>query len=849
MRIGADRAAWACWCVLLGGPVLLHLPELLGVIQTDPRLFNSGLGVGFHGNPFGGQPGYLDPNSAFTAQALGHVAAESWLRFAVPWWNPWIGIGAPLAAEMQPAALFLPFILLMHFQQGWLWLHVLLQMIAAAGAYLLLRALGLSRPAALCGAIIYAGGGTFAWFSHGPERVAAFLPWMLHGAEVCRRKGSGAAVLAVATALSIYAGFPETAYLDGLLLAAWAALRTMQQRGGRWRYAGRIAAGGIGGVLLAMPAVWPFVQYLAWGDVGQHGAMATGRLAWTGVAMMLLPYVNGPISAFGAHAPLWRLWGQIGGYIGIAATLLGLAGALGGRTETGLRWLLAVWIGVCLARTGGVAPVVWVSNLIPLVAQTAFYRYIVPAIAMACAVLAGLAIDDWRLEPSNGRIVAAGMVSAGLVCGAAWLSLPVATVFWGALLYRASFIASLSWALGWGALACAIMMRRPGPAAVPGLVLLICLDVGGTYLLARAGGQQHLRFDAAPMHFLQAHAAAGRIISLRGGLGPNETAWHAVAGIDETMLPAPLLWSRFLRSELGSDAIVFHHADMDLEGFLRLWPVYRALGVGWIVTGAGQGVLGELATVDSTAPRSPVVLQPGATLQGVLDRGLPGDRPVKVVGLEIGTFLGQSDGVLRLRLEQGGRVTTSEAPLAGAADNAPLALPLAPAVAPGRRVRWSLDLDGAHHPVAIWMYGAVGSAAPRFSVADGSQAVQPELVFRDATLEIYRMPDAVGLFAAAGCRIAVESLDTAGTDCPIASTLLRRELFFPGWTATVNGAEVAVRQDGLFQRIDLPAGRAVVRFAYAPPGIGWAYAAGLAGLAMTIVMGWPSRAAGRPRDC
>lgn len=141
--------------MLLAFPVLLlHAPELLGLLQTDPRLLSSGLVPALSSGFVPGQGGYLDPNSAWTARALGHLAAEQWLHGQVPWWNPYSGVGAPLAAEMQPAALFLPFILLMHFSMGWLWLHMLWQAIAGMGTHVLLSRIGLSRVACLAGAIL-----------------------------------------------------------------------------------------------------------------------------------------------------------------------------------------------------------------------------------------------------------------------------------------------------------------------------------------------------------------------------------------------------------------------------------------------------------------------------------------------------------------------------------------------------------------------------------------------------------------------------------------------------------------------------------------------------------------------
>ena len=71
-------------------------------------------------------------------------------------------------------------------------------------------------------------------------------------------------------------------------------------------------------------------------------------------------------------------------------------------------------------------------------------------------------------------------------------------------------------------------------------------------------------------------------------------------------------------------------------------------------------------------------------------------------------------------------------------------------------------------------------------------------------------------------------------DCVQPATLMRRELFMPGWRATVNGAAVRVSQvQNIFQAVELPVGRNVVRFHFAPvhSGLGWlAFLLGFAGL-------------------
>jgi hypothetical protein len=115
-------------------------------------------------------------------------------------------------------------------------------------------------------------------------------------------------------------------------------------------------------------------------------------------------------------------------------------------------------------------------------------------------------------------------------------------------------------------------------------------------------------------------------------------------------------------------------------------------------------------------------------------------------------------------------------------------------------------------------------------------------VYDDAILKIFELPNPAPYFEPLGGRCKVEPLERrlVRVDCQEPATLLRRELYFPGWTATVNGAATPITaRDEIFQAVKLPSGASEVRFHYAPPHIGWAWAAmwlGLAALAAASLL-------------
>ena len=283
-----------CWCCWRS---LVNALAITGVSRGDPALFLSGLGQNLGGQLLGGAAGWLDPDIGYITQPLGQLSANDWLHGVIPWWNPFTGVGTPLAAEMQTSSFFLPFVLLLHFWSGWVWLRLVLQILCGVFTYALLIELRLGRLAALVGAGLYALNGTFVLVPHAPIAPLPFLPLLLLGVEHARRAaGRGAplgwSLIVVAVAYSLYAGFPETAYFDGLLAALWSVSALLSLPRAAWlRFAGKLAAGSVIGVALALPLIVPFALYLRVGYAGccHSGAYAHAWLPRVTMAFQLFP--------------------------------------------------------------------------------------------------------------------------------------------------------------------------------------------------------------------------------------------------------------------------------------------------------------------------------------------------------------------------------------------------------------------------------------------------------------------------------------------------------------------------------------------------------------------------------
>lgn len=707
-------------------PLLVALPQIVGLLDADPLLRHAYLALRIsHGITDGGfehATPYLDPNDGFTNQALGHLAALDWLHGIVPWWNPYSGVGLPLAGEFQPAAFF-PLTLLHLLPRAMTWQHLALQIAAGWGAYELLRHLRVAQRAATAGGVLFAFNGTIVWFNHAAALPVPFLPWMLVGIERVHGGGSWR-VLAISLALSLLAGFPETAYINGLLVLAWAAMRCIQTPAPlRPSYISRIALGGCVGLGLSAPQLLAFFDFLPHASIGAHsGAFAKLALPWpSAIPSLIAPYAFGPPNAYvGARPGLLPIWGSLGGYVGLPMLAMAVFGLLS-RRRGFLPWMLAIWVLLALAKTFGAPPIAEALNLVPGIGATAFLRYAQPSWELAVVILAALGLDslarpDGTIFRPAGAIAAAVaavmLLSAAMYVGWADARLPtsVGLRIWGTV------------SLVWAAVATgSVLFLARRSVSTPGLraasTLLMC-DAAMMALIPSLSIFASARLDMPAIRFLQDNLGLQRFYTL-GPIQPNYGAYFGIASINHNYLPVAKRWTDWVSANLdrAADPSVFN------------------------------GNFGRSAG------------QPSQTDE--LRRNLAAYEwaGVKYV------------------------------------------------VAPAR----SNPFD------------------PARASGTGGGYVPPRRVYADTLLSIYALPDPRPYFdvVSGDCTLASAASRThVAATCPTGGTLVRRELFFPGWSATVSGVPATIHPyKDLFQAIDLPAGETTIAFTYAPPHIFWAWLA------------------------
>jgi len=700
--------------LIIGAVALANALYLSGTVDPNPLYQQSGLATRL-------QPGWLpgldtiDPNAGFNSQALGRRAVLEWLRGRVPWWNAYEGIGAPLAGGMNSAALF-PLVALMGFPSGQVTFFAVLETVAGIATYLLLLRLSVSRAPALAGGIAFALNGTFAWFRYVASNPIAFLPLLLLGLErACeaadRERRSGFGLVAVALALSLYAGFPETAFLDGLLAVTWVIARAASLRGAsRTRFLAKVAGGGVTGVLLAAPIVVPFLDYLVYADIGGHtGAFANVHLQTEALPMLLLPYVYGPIFGFTAYdrtSTLTSVWSNVGGYLTTSVATLALIGMLGRRLRP-LRVGLVLWIAVALGKTYGITAATLLLNLVPGVSVTAFYRYVWPSLTMAVVVLASLGFEDivtgearrWKVVVAVGL---AALVTAAFGIGA----IPELARLVGAPHRHAWALASTAWA---GALVVAVgtaaLLLRGGLRTAL-ITSLVMLDATTLLIVPELSAPRAATLDVAPVTFLRAHLGTSRFYTL-GPIQPNYGSYFGIASINVNDTPIPRAWSSYIVDKLDPGAV----------------PL--------IFTG--------------TRPQDPRT------------------RPAAAEAF--------------------------------------------------------LEHLASYQEVAVkYVVAPAGFTFPKTPVSESLR-----LVFSDAVATIFELPHPRPYFEASvgECTLEPAGRERVRTSCPRAFTLVRRELFMPGWKAFADGETLRVEKGGeLFQAVEIPAGTHVVRYRYVPPYFG-----------------------------
>ncbi|GBR05281.1 hypothetical protein [Acetobacter oeni] len=905
MPLTYRRARCAALCLIVLLPVLVHVAGLLNILSPDPLHIFMRFGED-NTSLLDGSPGWVDANAGATTEALGTRAARQWLSGHIPWWDSYSGMGMPLAAEMQNSALFLPFILLLIFKNGLLYLKISVQIATGLAMFGLAREMRLTLLAATLAAVLDEFSGTLAWFAHGPIMPLPFLPLFVWGVMRCcataeknspedqaltsqmpsgqaltgqlltGRLLTGWALTGLAVAGSIVAGFPETAYMNGLLVLLIAIWR-VSTTGRAWKTAAlHIIGGGLLGLALSAPAWIPFAEALPLSYVGQNQNFHDAHMLRPNAALLFFPYLLGPplYAIFGTSPKLIDIWWHTGGYCDIALLFAALIAVMRTRAAArshdrtlwpGLRYVLLGYCVITGLKALGVVPVSRALDLIPGIRQTMFYVYISPGWWFALSLLAALAVQDLRkLGPVPRPILLA--------------ALAVVTTFSGIALFQAREIVRMLlphpgyvWypclSVAWTLILCvtlAATLRRARPGLATGLLLT---NAAVLFFIPTLCGVRPGSPDLPAIAALKSLTTEHRVLSLNG-LTPNYGAFYGIPAINYNYLPLPARFADALDHNVcpGYEHTTFdpwkigrfctgspdNTSGDDWKNPNRMLSVRSAFAwleahnVGYVIHAQGMTIRRDhIATPITGDDRTGQPLTDNPVEGHLISARLRGTT-IRRVGVLLSTYLNAARGTLHIALCSRTLCTQTDSPLANAADNRLtwLTLPTPLSLAPDETdLIWRVSATEVTRPALLWLWhihdattGAPQSL-PLITVEFDLPEDGIQRVYEDKHFVIEKLPDATSYFTAPGCTLHPASRTELTADCPNPSILTRNELSFPDWTATVNGTRhlAGTAPDGLQQTIPLPQGHASVVFSYAPRHIGLIETLFATGLLILIV--------------
>jgi len=215
-------------------------------------------------------------------------------------------------------------------------------------------------------------------------------------------------------------GFPQSAYISGLVYVAFALFRGVERRDGRWNAAWRpllragvaMALGGAAGAIVLLPlsalgSISDRVDTAGW-------EWATRLAYWPPNALtFLFPYAHGDISNNTYSGPPF-FWEDYG-YVGLATFLLAVYGAIRDRRRRDVAFALAMTLVAYLFVLGRATPVFRVAYLlIPGMSLFRFPTRFLVVVELGLAVLAAVGLTRIREDLQRGLKLPAG--AAALVC-------------------------------------------------------------------------------------------------------------------------------------------------------------------------------------------------------------------------------------------------------------------------------------------------------------------------------------------------------------------------------------------------------------------------------------------------
>jgi hypothetical protein len=548
-----------------------------------------------------------------------------------PLWTSYPGGGHPLGAVPDSGslgALNLPYLLVpLWYAPG---LTKVLEMGVAVGfTFLFLRRLGVGRPAAVLGGLMFSFTGfQVAWTNWPQSHVGALIPAMFWGIERALqvRPLEGVLPVALVTAAMILEGFPSVTGYTLLAVGIYAVVRAIAERRSlRWSSStlGVLLAAVILGVALTAAQLLPFAEQAQTANLAYRQQSPDVHIPARVLATLAIPNV------FGSHVDRSYFgpmnYAETQSFIGATALVLIAAAAAWYRRSVvrGATTYLALGatLTVGILFLGG--PLLRAVQLVPVFGLN-FVGRLRSVMGFFLACLAALGFQAVADRPALQSRLRGLVVWAGAAAAVAYGLIKV----WGIgeelgrteIVLRNSVlpaaVAATAAALIWAA-------RRWTAGATVAVWMLPALFAVEAVAYAAPYWTEVPRAQFYPVtvehRFFFEHLGHERLLGTSGAMYPGTTTFYRLRSVTtNNTLPPPRPWEELLRT---LDPFAFDPSPvfptLASDRAIATSPILDRIGVRYFVSPTGVEIFGEAA--GAIRPSTTVELASGGAVSGSID--------------------------------------------------------------------------------------------------------------------------------------------------------------------------------------------------------------------------------------
>lgn len=329
------------------------------------------------------------------------LAARGFRQGSLPLWNPGVLSGAPFVGSSQSAVFYPPTFLyyFIELKRAWALGLVLQRLLAVLFTVLLLRELGGTPTGAVISALSFGFSGfLIAWQGYAMASSAVWLPLICFALLRLHREHSGKyiALLAIAFAMPVLAGHPETAAhltMTGSAVAVFLAFKRSDDGGiPNLKFAAGFVAAALLAIGLASIQVLPTLEWIR----NSHRSLLE---VWPALPLQaILAFVSRDVMRATNSAALEIP--EQAAYLGMAMFLVVPLAVL--HSSKKLIVFLAAGCLVLISIIYGIGPLLQLLNSIPYLGLKQWRLILV--LSLGLSVLAGLGISalEYRMEQWTG---------------------------------------------------------------------------------------------------------------------------------------------------------------------------------------------------------------------------------------------------------------------------------------------------------------------------------------------------------------------------------------------------------------------------------------------------------------